>query len=128
MARKPLVSRGGGKEFKPPPVRIGVPKPKPKPKPPAKKPPAKTPVPPAAGTPASGAPAGHPTLDIAAMSAAPAPADQTQVTQTGGPQQEGAVFSTGAGSAPQLSYQQTTTYQEVYAQQQAAGGQTGSTG
>ncbi len=98
-------------------------KPAPKPKPKAK--PATRPA--ATTTTTTSTTAQHPVLDVAGMSAgqdqgAATGTPETQVTTSGGPGQEGAVFSTGQGSAPQLNYQQATTYQEVYAQQQAQTG------
>lgn len=70
----------------------------------------------------------HSTLDLAAMQGGQGVPDQTDVTQIGGPDQADAVFSTGQGGAQQLNYAQTTTYQEVYAQQLGGAGAGTTTG
>ena len=105
---------GGGKPkiFKSNQPKPPKPKPRPKPKPKPKPGPGPSPAP-------GGTAADHATLDVAAMQGDQAAPDETQVTTEGGPSQEGAVFSTGGGSAPQLQYQQRTTYQQVYADQVA---------
>lgn len=121
MATVPGGGGGGSGGSRKPRPR---PRPKPKPKP-KKKPP---PQPATTGGSTTNTTADHSTLDVAAMGtpAGTAPPLETDVTTVGGPVDEGAVFSTGAGAAQQLRYDQMTTYQEVYAQQ--LGGATGQTG
>lgn len=81
------------------------------------------------GTATAGSPAGNPTLDLAAMNTGGgAGVTGTETTVTGGPGQDDAVYSTGPASAPQLHYDQSTTYAETVAQQMGGAGAGTTTG
>jgi hypothetical protein len=81
------------------------------------------------GVATAGTPAGNSaTLDVAAMGGPAPDVTGTAVSSSGGTSQDDAVYSTGTAYAPQLNYQQQTTYQEIVAQQMGGAGAGTTTG